>query len=439
MRPGWLQRGIRAVIALALVVVPASAWLGAAPAAAAPEAKTKFSFTDSRIDACSGLATSPKWKGVAFTINDHTPTRVFAINKSDGSTAATMRLSNADMVDWEAIGADGSGNLWVGDIGDNKETRSDVTLYEFDPPDPLDTGFYEATSHTLTYPDGAHDAEAMLVDPNSGAIYIATKDPDKGGLYKADPASGDSELKRVGDVPPGVTDGAFSPDGKQFVLRGYETAYLYSSPGKQEGSFALPKQEQGEAVAYAPSGKALLLGGERESDVLRLKLEGLVGQHEPTKQASKSHPPVRVSSDGDEGNLVKWLFVIGPFLIAAIAGVVAVLWRRRSTPVPAATGATSGRRRYASAHARRSDDDWPDQDDRWPIPGRRSDDGWPVPGRDDGGPMPGRGSDDGWPVPEGRAQHAGHAHETPAGAGPGRARRNRGRHQDDDSLPFWLR
>ncbi|MGH3097681.1 MAG: YncE family protein [Streptosporangiales bacterium] len=422
MSTRWLLRGIRAVIALAIVLLPASAWLGAAPAAAAPKSNTKFSFTDSRIDACSGLAVSPQWKGIAFTINDHMPTRVFAVNKSDGSTAATMRLSNADMVDWEAIGADGSGKLWVGDIGDNEKTRSHVTVYEFDPPDPLDTGFYDATPHELTYPDGAHNAEAMLVDPDDGTIYIATKDSDKGGLYKADPASGDSELKRVVDVPSGVTDGAFSPDGKEFVLRGHESAYLYSSPGKQKASFALPKQKQGEAVAYAPSGKALLLGGEGASDVLRLKLKDVTGgAHEPTRHASDTHPPVRVSSDGDDGgSLINWLFVIGPFLIAAVAGVVAVLWRRRSTPVPAATGATSGRRKHASAHARRGDDDWPDRDDRWPLPGRSA-------------------RNDDWPVPERPAEHAGHAHEPGAGSGPGRVRRRRGRHHGDDSLPFWLR
>lgn len=423
MTAGWLQRGFRALIAVMIAVLPASVWLGAAPAVAAPKAKTKFSFTDSRIDSCSGLAVSPKWKGVAFTINDHMPTRVFAVDKSDGSTTATMRLSNAGMVDWEAIGADGSGKLWIGDIGDDEETRSHVTVYEFDPPDPLDTGFYDATPHELTYPDGAHDAEAMLVDPDDGTIYIATKSSDKGGLYKADPASGDSTLKRVADVPSGVTDGAFSPDGKQFVLRGSESAYVYSSPGKKKTSFDLPKQDKGKAVAFAPSGKALLLGAKGSNDVLRLKLKDVAGGgHDPTKHASNTHPPVRVSSDGDGGgSLINWLFVIGPFLIAAVAGVVAVLWHRRTKPVPAATGATSGRRRHASAHARRGDDDdWPDRDDRWPLPGRSA-------------------RNDDWPVPDRPAQHAGQAHEPGAGSGPGRVRRRRGHDRGDESLPFWLR
>ena len=39
--------------------------------------------------------------------------------------------------------------------------------------------------YRLRYADGPHDAEALLDDPRSDRLYVATKEAAGGGLYRA--------------------------------------------------------------------------------------------------------------------------------------------------------------------------------------------------------------------------------------------------------------
>jgi hypothetical protein len=66
----------------------------------------------------------------------------------------------------------------------------------------------------------------------------------------------------VAAAPALVTDGAFSPDGRSFVLRDYTDAHLYTAPGRRVARFPLPPQPQGESVTFTADGTALLAGSE---------------------------------------------------------------------------------------------------------------------------------------------------------------------------------
>ena len=65
-----------------------------------------------------------------------------------------------------AVGADGT--VWLSDTGDNRHTRATVALIALHPDGT--TGVYR-----LTYPDGPHDAEALLLAPD-GTPYVVTKE-----------------------------------------------------------------------------------------------------------------------------------------------------------------------------------------------------------------------------------------------------------------------
>ena len=81
----------------------------------------------------------------------------------------------------------------------------------------------------LRYPDGAHDAETLLVDPASGALVIVRKDPGAvAGVYVAERPSAASVtvMRRAGRVEAlALTrDGsAFYtvPEGRRPALRRY--------------------------------------------------------------------------------------------------------------------------------------------------------------------------------------------------------------------------
>ena len=208
-----------------------------------------------------------------------------------GRTVATVRLRGVDPYDPEALApgstSDGRPALFLGDIGDNRARRPDISVFRFAEPRRLADQTVARTWWQLAYPDGPKDAEALLVDPRDGRIWIATKDVFGGGLYRAPRrlrTDRVNRLERIGDVPGLVTDGAFLPDGR-FVLRSYTLAYLYDAPNRLSARSLLPDQPQGESVAV--DGDRLLVGSEgRKSAVYSVPLPG--GEPSPEASASAS-------------------------------------------------------------------------------------------------------------------------------------------------------
>ena len=90
----------------------------------------------------------------------------------------------------------GKSYLYIGDIGDNSEARSEIVVYRIPEPVvvPADATTTKAKPHLtdppevfrLRYPDGKHDAEALLVHPQTGHLYVVTKVLfDNPGVYVA--------------------------------------------------------------------------------------------------------------------------------------------------------------------------------------------------------------------------------------------------------------
>ena len=164
----------------------------------------------------------------------------------------------------------------MGDIGDNNGVWPEVAVYRVAEPDRLRDATVPATRYRLRYADGPHDAEALLVDPRSNRLYVATKEVAGGGLYRAPARLRTGQvnlLRRVAKVPPVVTDGAYLPDGRAFVLRDYQAAHVYAAPGRRVGSLELPLQQQGESLTATADGRSVLAGSEGlASEVWRVPL-----------------------------------------------------------------------------------------------------------------------------------------------------------------------
>jgi uncharacterized membrane protein YgcG len=273
-----------------MTAVPvASAASVAASAASAPAAADDdgdpdqdFTIKDPRITESSGLAASRTHPGVYWTHNDsgYGP-QIYAVDSRTGETVATITMRGVGKPrDMEAISVGSDGNIYVGDIGDNLNgTWEYVWIYRFPEPERLRDATVQATQFTVKYADGARDAEAMMVDPTTGRVYIASKNEDGGGLYQG-PAkltpSGTNIFRRIGEVP-WVTDGAFSPDGKELTLRSYFSARAYVWKNSRLGAdhrVRAPIQQQAESVTYTADGDALMFGSEgEESDVVRVGLD----------------------------------------------------------------------------------------------------------------------------------------------------------------------
>jgi hypothetical protein len=293
-----------------------------------------LTLRDAAIDESSGLARSGRHAGLLWTHNDGGAVAdIFAIDRR-GRTVGRIRLRGIDPYDPEALapGRDERGRpaLFLGDIGDNRERRPDVSVFRVTEPRRLGTHTREATWFRFRYPDGPHDAEALLVDPRDGRIWVATKSFGVGGLYRAPRrpvvrSRGTNLLTRVADVPPLVTDGAFLPSG-QFVLRTYTSGYLYDAPGRLDQQIVLPIQEQGESLAV--DGNRLLVGSEGvHSEVYAV----------PLPRAARSRPAATAASpasgSGPDGRsswrrALTWAGALGVLLLGA-AGAATRRRRRR--------------------------------------------------------------------------------------------------------------
>ena len=129
------------------------------------------------------------------------------------------------------------------------------------------------------YPDGAHDAETLLVAPD-GTLYIVTKGATGPvALYRFPRelrADTIMRLERVGGplstgrlaADARITDGATSPDGRWVVLRTHALLLFYRASEFLRGDFREAgrvdltslREPQGEAVAFGPSNTMYLAG-----------------------------------------------------------------------------------------------------------------------------------------------------------------------------------
>ncbi|MEU0102886.1 WD40 repeat domain-containing protein [Streptomyces sp. NPDC006267] len=290
---GPAGRAAAALAASLAVLVPLFA--GAGPAVADDGRPDRdFTIEDPRITESSGLAASRKHPGVYWTHNDSDDgPYVFAVDSRTGKTLATVTLRGVGQPrDVEGISIGPDGDVYVGDIGDNLDgTWDHVWIYRFPEPKTLRDSTVTAVQYDVKYADGARNAEALMVHPKTGRVYIASKNEDGGGLYEGPEklAAGSTNVFRRVDEVPWVTDGAFSPDGTRLVLRSYFSARAYAFEDGRLGedrSVAAPFQRQAESVTYTADGSALMFGSEGEaSGVVRVEAEGWTGGESGTGES----------------------------------------------------------------------------------------------------------------------------------------------------------
>lgn len=275
------------MLAPLLTATTAVALLAAAPGDVA------LRFTDERVDESSGLVASSTTRGVLLTHNDSgDPARFFAVD-GRGRTLSVHTLPGTEVRDVEDAALGPGPALYLADVGDNGGTRRQVRVLRVPEPrvDPAARRARVRTARptrtTLTYEDGARDAEALLVHPRTGQLLLVTKSVFSADVYAAPVPLADGVLRKVASVPvratrtPGgpdlgriatrlVTGGAVSPDGRRLAVRTYTDAYVFDVPGEDLlAAFAaeptvlpLPATRQGEGITWSRDGRALLTSTE---------------------------------------------------------------------------------------------------------------------------------------------------------------------------------
>jgi hypothetical protein len=258
---------------------------------------TLATLSERAVRESSGVVASRRTPGLFWTHNDSGDGPfVYAFDRA-GRSRGTWRVAGAQARDWEDIAAGpgptrGETYLYAGDIGDNDHQREFVVVYRF--PEPQvgadePAGSANAVRETqpaetirIKYPDGARNAEALLVHPQTGDLYVVTKAAASAGVYKlaAPYAAGEvntfarvAELRGPDFFGSLVTGGDISPDGARVALCDYAQGYELTLPAGAKGfddiwtqkpaAVPLGLRLQGESVCYRLDGAALLATSEK--------------------------------------------------------------------------------------------------------------------------------------------------------------------------------
>lgn len=326
---------------------------------------------DPLLEEVSALAASHLNPGTFWTVTDTGGEAYLFAIQDTGELIELFWVSGATSIDWEdvAVGpcAESCSCLYIADIGDPAEGRDGGTVYRLPEPILGETHRVTAAATALhfQYPDEAHDAETLLVDPRNGSLYVVTKD-DEGfnSVYRfptLEPADADPDgspgkitLEYVGEATFSTggkrarwaTGGSVAPDGGRLVVRSEEVVQEYAIPlgAPLEAAFygtptsiVVPYAPQGEGVTYGPDGTQLWLSSEFIPSPIHVLtcLEGQPGQALPVLS-------VACANAADSGPVYGCGCSTGPDVprrfpwgVGGCLGVGVLAWRRRRRRVSA--------------------------------------------------------------------------------------------------------
>jgi hypothetical protein len=180
----------------------------------------------------SGIVASQRYPGVLWAIRDRggqdRPGRpqnaLYAYKVTDGKVgevaggafkAVPMPVPAKD---WEDIGRDSQGNLWIADIGNNECDRADTALLKVREPDPAASGPAELLA---TYRYRFPDPPSGCAGRNAEAMFLAGDVPEAAVT-----------LEKVGVLAGGVANlsGAdLSTDGSRLAVDTHTMLYVYQA------------------------------------------------------------------------------------------------------------------------------------------------------------------------------------------------------------------
>lgn len=225
---------------------------------------------------------------LAWVIEDSGNKNVVYGLDAKGKIAQVILVENAKNVDWEDLTSDESGNLYIGDFGNNDNIRKDLCIYKIDASS-LKNSTANATSKiSFYYPNQKefppkkselfYDSESFF--EYKGNFYIFSKNRSKGFdgtvlVYKVPNKPGNHAAQFLGEFIScdsyqkcAITSADISPDGKKIVLLSSNKVWVLSDyknddflKGKME-IFELNDVTQKEGICFKDD-KTLLIVDEK--------------------------------------------------------------------------------------------------------------------------------------------------------------------------------
>lgn len=283
----------------------------------------------------------------------------------DTACAVTKTLSYPTPArDPEDVAVAPDGTVWVADIGDNltSQTRRDsIALWQVPP------GGGAPVIHRMTYPDGPHDAEALLFAADGSPIVVTKEVSGVAGLYQptgplqpqsttgvpmrrvgqftAQSIGAENLLGRTGEVM--VTGAATSADRRRVALRTYTAAYEWDvTDGDVVKAIttttprytALTDEPQGEAIAYSVDGASFVtLSDEQGQTALRTWTPSDTGVPPPAPSSGLTAGPIQTAPPSGLAAVPVWVSVavgVGGIALVLLGAIGLRRGRQQATIAP---------------------------------------------------------------------------------------------------------
>ncbi len=194
---------------------------------------TRFITTlDSKVKETSGLI---YLRGALITHNDSgNKAYLYVIDTATGKVRHKVKIKGVDNVDWEDICHDGQ-FIYIGDTGNNRGTRRDLTIYKVSIADLFDRLDGKISAQVIHYDyreqrdfssrNHKHnfDAEALIAYRDSLILFTKNWANHKTYIYALPKMPGEYHLSRIDSLDVGglITGGVYDANQNRILLSGY--------------------------------------------------------------------------------------------------------------------------------------------------------------------------------------------------------------------------
>lgn len=227
----------------------------------------------------SGIASSKNIPGHLWVQQDSgNPTYVYLL-KFDGTITDSVFIEGVTNRDWEDICLFKE-HLYIAETGDNNQVYPSYAFLRLREPQLGEQQVSTVDKIEFVYPDGAHDAEGFLIDPNTEDIYIFTKRDSLSQVYKLPYPQHLNTVNEAVFVSSlgynGVVSAAISPDNKEIIIKTYPSLYYYTKSPTESIADALTRtpvtlayqiEAQGEAVSFRLDNKGFFTLSEKAFNI----------------------------------------------------------------------------------------------------------------------------------------------------------------------------
>jgi hypothetical protein len=229
----------------------------------------EFTVKEPTLNETSGIADSKANPGYLWVQQDSGHPPEIELLQHDGAYLRSVHLANIVNRDWEDIVLSAGPKpdrhyLYIAETGDNLMVHPDYAIYRLIEPVVGTDTVQQIDKIAFFYPDGSHNAEAIMVDPDTKDIYIITKNELRSKIFRLSypySATVMNKAEEVGSLSYNfAVSAAMSSSGKEIVIKTYDAIYYYprltgetilGALNKKPVSLPYQQEPQGEAIVFA--------------------------------------------------------------------------------------------------------------------------------------------------------------------------------------------